>query len=604
MLKEIQYRTDIQILRGIAVMLVILFHLGISSFGSGFLGVDVFFVISGYLMAVMYDPQKKRDFFLKRAKRLLPAYFCVVIAVLVIAVFVTKPSEYNQVSKQTLFATVFASNIGFWLDNSYFDKAAFKPLLHLWSLGVELQFYLLVPFLYWIFSKSRILFLLVLISSALLCFMVVDISPKTAFFLLPFRLWEFLLGFLVAKILSGRLRSQIERAKWIGNISFLLIIFIPFVRLKVDEPSFMQGHPGFFALLISIATAGALLFGISKRIENNPLSRLLEKIGGYSYSIYLAHFPVIVLYLYQPFSGTNLKAPSLSQFMLLIVLIIASSTILFSVVERPFRTKTHVTRWIAGSAAAVLILPLFGEVVQQVITPQKEMLIYQSWFDRDGYRCGKIKRILDPTTNSCEITGKIASPAHRILLVGNSHADSIKSTFSAVAEQANVSIYFMVENNPLMKDGMTPRRLITEAIAKRADTIVLHYSPKAIEFTILKELTNLAKEHRIKIDFIMPVPVWHKSVPAMLINSLEKGETLPFQTINEYKMSNNFLMTSLSKLNYHNFKIYPVADVFCKPDCQLISENGKPLYFDDGHLTLSGSKMLRPVFASVIADLQ
>src|SRR6476619_3575583 len=115
---SIKYRKDVQILRGIAIVLVVLFHLDIAGFKSGFLGVDVFFVVSGYLMAMMYDPSRKADFFVKRAKRLLPAYFVVVIATLPAATFITTPNDYGQVSNQALFAAFFASNIGFWLDNS------------------------------------------------------------------------------------------------------------------------------------------------------------------------------------------------------------------------------------------------------------------------------------------------------------------------------------------------------------------------------------------------------------------------------------------------------------------------------------------------------
>jgi peptidoglycan/LPS O-acetylase OafA/YrhL len=135
-----QYRKDIQILRGLSVLLVVLFHLEIAGFKSGFLGVDVFFVISGYLMAVLYNPSKQKDFFLKRAKRILPAYFAIIILTLIACIPLTVPSDYNQVATQAAFATGLSSNIGYWLENSYFDKSAFKPLLHLWSLGVEIQF--------------------------------------------------------------------------------------------------------------------------------------------------------------------------------------------------------------------------------------------------------------------------------------------------------------------------------------------------------------------------------------------------------------------------------------------------------------------------------
>ena len=194
-----EYRKDIQILRGVAVLLVVFFHLEIAGFSSGFLGVDVFFVISGYLMAKMYEPSEKMTFFVKRARRLLPAYFAVVLVTVILATFTITPNDYAQVTRQAGFATFLIPNIGFWLENSYFDKAAFVPLLHLWSLGVEIQFYLLVPVLFWIFQKWKAGYVLFLAGSAVLCFIIVGISPKTSFFWLPCRLWQFLIGFGIAR---------------------------------------------------------------------------------------------------------------------------------------------------------------------------------------------------------------------------------------------------------------------------------------------------------------------------------------------------------------------------------------------------------------------
>jgi len=128
-----RYRKDIQILRGIAVLLVVLYHLGIGGFNSGFLGVDVFFVISGFLMAVLYDQNKKMEFFKKRSLRLLPAYFVTIAATVVASILIVTPNEYNQVVEQSVYADLFASNIGYWMQNSYFSRSEFNPLLHLWS---------------------------------------------------------------------------------------------------------------------------------------------------------------------------------------------------------------------------------------------------------------------------------------------------------------------------------------------------------------------------------------------------------------------------------------------------------------------------------------
>ena len=112
-----EYRKDIQILRGVAVLLVVFYHLGVAGFDSGFLGVDVFFVVSGYLMAVLYDPGNKRNFYVRRSIRLLPAYFITIFIVIILSVAIVTPNEYRQVSTQSMYASLFSSNIGFFKGN-------------------------------------------------------------------------------------------------------------------------------------------------------------------------------------------------------------------------------------------------------------------------------------------------------------------------------------------------------------------------------------------------------------------------------------------------------------------------------------------------------
>lgn len=598
-----EYRKDIQILRGIAVIQVVLVHLDVGYLNSGFLGVDVFFVVSGYLMAVLYDPLDKRKFYEKRARRLLPAYFATILATLSVALIVTTPNDLQQVYSQSLFAVLFASNVGYWMENSYFDNTAFKPLLHLWSLGVEIQFYFLIPFLCAVFRRLKLSYPLLMAASALACFVVVGVSPKTSFFLLPFRLWEFLLGLGVATYAYKGIRETSAHTLWLGAAALAVIIGFPFVSLDRVGLGFLRGHPGLSALFVCLATATVLSFGLPKRIEANPVSDLLEKIGGRSYSIYLAHFPVIVLFLYQPFSGTVLKAASPGQAVTLAALVAISSAVLFEFVERPFRVTGKTLRWSFASAVAVLGIGYLGTSVQKAIIPEQEMKIYQASFDRDEYRCGKLKRIVDPGALSCEVTESIRVPSHRVLLVGNSHADSIKATFAAAAQTAKVAVYFMIENNPLMKGGVTPEQLIDEARARHVDSIVQHYSPNVVDYRVIARLAALAKENNIRLSFIMPVPVWDRHLPMALWKSLKGLGQTPHQDINDYLNFNKNLIRELSNVDYDKFKVYDVANVLCRSDCLQMSDNGKPLYFDSGHLTLTGSKMLRGVFERVIGDL-
>jgi hypothetical protein len=218
------------------------------------------------------------------------------------------------------------------------------------------------------------------------------------------------------------------------------------------------------------------------------------------------------------------------------------------------------------------------------------------------YRCGKLNRILDPTAISCEITKDIAKPSRRILLVGNSHADSIKSTFASVAQALNVDVRFMVDNIPLMPGGVSPERLIKEALNRKIDTVVLHYSPTKINLPNIQKFAKLAKDNNISIAFIMPVPVWDKHVPSVLWRNIKYNETVPVASLDDYGLKNQALNIELSRLAGVGFTVYQIANIFCNNQCQMMNDNGKPLYFDETHLTLSGSELLRGLFHKIITD--
>lgn len=575
------------------MLLVVCFHLGFNGFASGFLGVDVFFVISGYLMAIMYDPTKKADFFAKRAKRLLPAYFVVVFTTVVFAAITITPNDYLQVSDQAVFATFFASNVGFWKENSYFDKSAFKPFLHLWSLGVEIQFYLLVPLLYWFFKKSKARYFFVILASGVLCFLVVGVSPKTSFFWMPLRLWEFLAGYGVARYLSNVRADKDPAWTWLGAVAMLAIISIPLFRVNGEALGFLHGHPGMMALVISFATVVALTFGLPARIETNPLAVLLERLGGYSYSIYLAHFPVIVLFLYKPFNGTVIKAETTWQMGAMLALVVVASALLYALVERPFRLKTNLLRWCLVAAMASLAMIPMGGVLQRATYSANEMLVYEAWSDRSPYRCGKLMRIMDPKAISCDLTRGMPALHRRVLLVGNSHADAIKTVFASVAADGGVGVSFVADNSPLMAGGLSPAAVVEEAKSDRADTIVLHYASRTLSTEALTRVAELAHKDGIAVVLIKPVPVWPDLVPPLILRNM-RGEPLPPLGIEDVKAQNVELQNALDTLPV--VKAFEVASEFCRPKCTPIDQSGRPLYFDSNHLTLTGSERLRRVF--------
>lgn len=599
-----RYRKDIQILRGIAVLFVVLFHLEVPGFGSGFLGVDIFFVISGYLMAMMYDPEEKAEFFRKRAARLLPAYFATIFFTLAGAAIITKPNDFREVVHQASFGIVFASNIGFWMENSYFDKSLFKPFLHLWSLGVEIQFYLLVPLFAALFKRYRTSYLLIVLSSAISCFVVVGISPNTAFFMLPFRLWEFLTGFGVATYLAGSAQTRSAGKTAACSAAFIVILLLPLVKLHGAALGPLAGHPGLAALIVSLATGTVLTLGMPAWAQDNPVANTLERIGEYSYSIYLAHFPVIVLFLYQPFAGTLLRAPDVATASFLLATIFACSALLFMFVEQPFRHRAWAIRFSAAAAAVTVATMPLAIWAQSQMLPRKEMLIYEAWLDREGFRCGDFYSLIHRGDISCNLTPDLPPSSRRLFLVGNSHADAIKGTFVSVARARHVAVFFVVQNDPLMNGGRVGvDDVVREAIAKRVDAVVLHYSPGAVNARTIERLVELLAPHGIAVSYLLPIPVWKQSVPKMLVGNIVNGTPLPVVSAVAYSQRNRDFEVAIGSIVEPSFRVYRSDHVFCKPVCKMLGENGKPYYFDDAHLTVTGSEQLRPVIEEMVDDL-
>lgn len=598
------YRQDIQCLRGLSVLAVVLFHLQVAGFASGFLGVDIFFVISGFLMALLYDPADKAGFFMRRIRRLLPAYFAIVLAVLTAALLVVTPHEWGSVRTQGFFALTFLPNLGYWLENSYFSKDAFTPLLHLWSLGVEIQFYLILPLLAWFFRVWRPFLLLLAVASLALCFWAVEISPKTAFFITPFRLWEFLAGYAVALYGTARGALMITPARAaaaIGMMAFAGLALAPLLPVDGEAQDYITGHPGLAALGVTILTCAVLAGGLPQHLLDTRMARGLARLGEYSYALYLVHFPVIVLFLYEPFSGTILKPATMAQGTLIIGVIAVLTLVLHHGVENPARARGRRRVWLALPVMA-LLLAAGGSMLQDLRFSPDERLVARAWYDRAPYRCGKMMRLTDPAAVSCNLTPGMDQPARTILLAGDSHADSIKGAFVDAAMAQNVAVHFIVQNMPLMPGGIGAEALADLAAERRAQTIVLHYSPRAIGADTVRALLAAAEKRGIAVAVIAPVPTWTGSVPRMLWDSLRDGKSLPVQDSADYRAGNRDYFDGIGRFAAPHLRLYETADLLCTPACAMRDAAGNPAYFDSGHMTLSGARMLRPLFDRVIAE--
>ena len=352
-------RQDIQVLRGIAVLLVVLYHAGLPFLPRGYLGVDVFFVISGYLVTRMVLSRVEAgefsfgEFYLRRAKRLLPASSCTLLVTSLLSVWFVSQSEVENFIKQLLGAIFFSENLVLLGQSGYFDAAAStKPYLHIWSLSLEEQYYLLLPLLLVLLKRSwRMLGTgVIFVLSIGLCFAWVENAPVATFYLLPTRAWELLLGSLCA-IRWGEAEGRIPRP--------LLVLALIFIVVIPTYP-FDAVHPRFDALIIDLSTA-ALLVGRLKIIEIGPVAGALARIGDWSYSLYLVHWPLFA------FAASAYVGRSTPLYVRAAILIAAFplAYLQYRFVECRFRfTQASAKRFIISAAgicaAAVVVVVAFA----------------------------------------------------------------------------------------------------------------------------------------------------------------------------------------------------------------------------------------------------
>jgi peptidoglycan/LPS O-acetylase OafA/YrhL len=357
------YRPDIDGLRAVAVIPVVLFHSGVSLFSGGFVGVDVFFVISGYLITqILYREAKEQRFsiarfYARRIRRIFPALFFVLLGTLAAGLWILLPDELSALARSVIATAIFCSNLLFWNETGYFaTEAIYKPLLHTWSLAVEEQFYIFFPLGLWLVHRFRdrallpVLILVTVLSFALNV-AIVDKAPVATFYMLPTRAWELLAGAIiaVAPLRAGSAIRQFIAA--VGLAAILLAVLI----LGEGMP-----FPGFGALLPVIGTAMVIASA-----EGTATGRLLSlpplrMIGLISYSLYLWHWPILTFARFT--FGTQLTTGVTVACVALSLLI---AWVSWRFVEAPFRKSgppgpaiaTGVSAITAGVAIAVLLLP-------------------------------------------------------------------------------------------------------------------------------------------------------------------------------------------------------------------------------------------------------
>jgi peptidoglycan/LPS O-acetylase OafA/YrhL len=337
------YRPDVDGLRSLAVTGVVLFHAGLLALPGGYVGVDVFFVISGYLitrqvvMGVETSTFSFSEFYLRRVRRLLPAALVTVAATLAFSLIVFSPVRVAEIAKSAAAAAASVSNFFFWGESGYWEEtSAAQPLLHTWSLSVEEQFYLLWPLIIFLLLRRAkkavlpILLVLIVVSVVATTWMTGS-DPDAAFYLTPFRTYEFAIGavcvWLERMTRSRRTGGTVPRsAAWVAGIALIV-----FAMLTFDEN--VVSFPSWIALVPAIGTALVILADRPRRLDavlNNPF---MLYVGLRSYSIYLIHWPVLV------FAGELFGDLTLLRATLCVALTVVLAELQYRFVERPLRIR-------------------------------------------------------------------------------------------------------------------------------------------------------------------------------------------------------------------------------------------------------------------------
>ncbi len=444
-----KYRAEIDGLRALAVLPVILFHAGFELFGGGFVGVDVFFVISGYLITSIIISEMGRDnfslinFYERRARRILPALFFVMLVSIPFAWFWLTPGDLKDFGQSLIAVATFSSNILFWIESGYFATASeLKPLLHTWSLAVEEQYYILFPLflmIFWNLPKKYLLLLLALIFllSLSLAQWFAFSRPSANFYLLPTRGWELLIGVFLAFYLQ---KNQYIKSPLINQTLSLLGFAMIVYSIAIYDKN--TPFPSLYALVPTIGTALLILTAVPQTFIHKILSaRIIVGIGLISYSAYLWHQPILA------FARHRLLG-EISEIVLLLLCL--SSLIMAYIswrwVEKPFRDKQTMSRKtvFSFSLAGILFFCIFGASLH----------INKGFPDRIGFTEKLINSFDMPKDENCfqvpynhinEEWGcylGVSKNELDYIVFGDSHASSLRYVIDSVAKSQNISVFF------------------------------------------------------------------------------------------------------------------------------------------------------------------
>ena len=417
------YRKDIDFLRAVAVIFVILYHYFPNLISKGYLGVDLFFVISGFLISHQIYNQKilnnfsLKEFYIRRMKRILPATLFLLILIWIISALLMTNQDYFSFLKSLVFSLLFSSNFFFWLDGGYFGpNDEIKPLLHLWSLGIEEQFYIIFPIVFTILIKYLkninnlilIVSLITLLSFILNFFLIKIGGSNPAFFLLPTRVWNLAFGVLAMLIFVNNKKSH-------SNFEVIFLIFLIFVGFFYELPQVPTNLLLIFACFMLLRKTIPQNFIFKNIIEN----KYLNYLGLISFSLYLWHWPILVFFKYYYVYEVSFFIKILSLF-----ITFALAAFSYHIVELNFRYRINYKKLILSMA--VIYSFLIGVFIHQ--NTIKKYLNFEvnspdfiASASLTNFKCNPKYFFLYNKMKGC-VLNKTIKNEYNLAIIGNSHA--------------------------------------------------------------------------------------------------------------------------------------------------------------------------------------
>lgn len=626
-----QYRAEIDGLRALAVVPVILFHAGFTTFGGGYVGVDVFFVISGYLITTIIINEMQRgkfsllDFYERRARRILPALFVMMAACIPFAWAWLSPRDIKDFFQSMVATSLFSSNILFWIESGYFDTAAeLKPLLHTWSLAVEEQYYIFFPLFLmfaWRFGAKFVvasLSIAFVVSLALAQWAAYH-QPSAAFYLLPTRIWELLVGAFVAFYLVRN--PDLERLQVNQVCSAFGLFLIAFAVFGYDAKT---PFPGFYAIVPTLGAALVILFSRQGTAVHYILShRLLVGVGLISYSAYLWHQPIFAFARYRSLSHPS---PTLMALLCVVSLIAAYFSWLY--IETTFRKKT------AFSRRRMLTLSTLGLLAFMSVGGAG--YLFSGSVERFGedYRLAFDTAVPSPKRGECHTGGEAyLHPMNACryfnenptwVVVGDSHAVELAYGLAEVLNDTGDGVRHMSFSACKPSYGLL------------SDDPCAVWTGQAVEeINNAKDLTNVVVSYRIayalfgdheeeyprlpsEFDSLYRDEVWG-SYMGMLDSFIDAGKNvylviqapevkadinriIPAGNLTHLKdvegISRQWWDARMSYVEERlsdipvGVKVINPKDFFCDASSCYAIKNGKSLYFDGNHISVSGAKLI------------